>query len=366
MRVLVVNTGSTSVKLHVLDADDRVVDCHELGPIEEPETQEVLERVVRDGTGIDAAGHRIVHGGPDLADSVVVDDQVLERLVDLDHLAPLHNPPARRAADIVRRLRPDLPAVACFDTAFHATLPAHARTWAVPWRWTTEWGLRRYGFHGLGHQWATKRAAELLGRPVEELRLVTSHLGGGASLAAVRHGASVDTTMGYTPLDGLVMGTRSGAVDPGAVLAALRHSNGDVDRIERDLNEDSGLLGLSGVSHDLRDVFAAADTGNNRAALAIDVYVRSLRAGIAAMATAMGGLDALVFSGEAGAGSPRLRAETCDGLGFLGLHLDLTANAGADAVDGIIGDRATTAEVLAVAPQEELIIASEVRRVLAA
>ena len=366
MRVLVVNTGSTSLKLTVLDGDDTTLGRWELGPIAEEATRQVLTDVLRDDGGprFDAVGHRIVHGGDVFDQPVVIDDTAFEALTGLGHLAPLHNPPALQALAAVREARPEVPAVACFDTAFHATLPAPARTWAVPWRWTTEWGLRRYGFHGLSHQRAASRAAQLLGRSLDGLRLVTCHLGGGSSLAAVAGGRSVDTTMGYTPLDGLVMGTRSGSVDPSVVIEAQRRGGLDADEVERQLNEDAGLAGLSGVSHDLRDVFAAAAADDERAALALDVYHHRLRAGIAAMAAAMGGLDALVFSGEAGAGWPPTRAATVHGLGFLGAHLDDDANVRVESSDAIISPADSPVAVLVVAPQEDLTIAAETRRAL--
>jgi len=256
--------------------------------------------------------------------------------------------------------------VACFDTAFHATLPAEAFTYALPDAWRGL-GLRRFGFHGLSHAWAARRAAEILGRPPRHLRLVTAHLGAGASLAAVAGGVSVDTTMGFTPLEGLVMATRSGSVDPGLLLWVLRHEQLTVDELEDALTRRAGLLGLSGVSDDLRRVFEAADNGDDRSRLALGVYVHRLRAAVAAMAAAMDGTDALVFTGGAGEHSARLRRDACAGLGFLGVELDHDRNDRAEGgtPDSVVSrDRARTA-VVVVHAREDLEIARQVRSLVA-
>jgi acetate kinase len=275
--------------------------------------------------GVEAVGHRVVHGGDRYATAVRVTPEVRRDIEALAELAPLHNAASARVIDAVSAALPTVPQFAAFDTAFHATLPPAARTYAVPHAWTSDWRLRRYGFHGLSHAYCAARAAEMTGR--RDLRLVIAHLGHGASVSAVRGGVCVDTSMGFTPLDGLVMGTRSGAVDPGLLIHLLRNKGLDADRLDHALNHESGLLGVSGVSSDMRRVLAAAAAGDPRAGLAIDVYVHRLRQTIGAMAVTLGGLDALVFTAGVGEHSAEIRRRACDGLGFLGLELDQAANA---------------------------------------
>ena len=253
--------------------------------------------------------------------------------------------------------------MACFDTAFHATIPTAAATYAIPAAWSERWPLRRYGFHGLSHAYAGRRAAELLGRPAAELRLVVAHLGSGASLAAIEAGRSVETTMGFTPLEGLVMATRSGSVDPGLLLWVQRHGSLGAEEVERALDRDSGLLALSGRSGDMREVLAGIDAGDPRCRLALDVYVHRLVAAAVAMAAAMGGLDALVFTGGVGEHAPRVRALACEGLAFLGAAIDPEANERADCYGLLSPPGAAVAAVL-VAAREDLEIARQVRAVL--
>jgi acetate kinase len=259
----------------------------------------------------------VVHGGTQFREAVRLEPRVIRALEELTELAPLHQPKSLAALDAVGRALPGVPAVACFDTAFHATLPPAASTYALPREWREHYGVRRYGFHGLSHAYASRKGAESLGRPLEELRLVTCHLGAGASLAAIRGGASVDTTMGFTPLEGLVMATRSGSVDPGLLLwLEERHGLTPRDAAAA-LEHRSGLLGLCGTG-DMREVCARAERGDPEATLAFGVYVHRLRAGIAAMAAAAGGLDGLVFTGGVGENAPSVRAAACEGLAFLG------------------------------------------------
>jgi acetate kinase len=289
-----------------------------------------------------------------------VDEATEASLAGLGDLAPLHNPPALALLDRVRALD-DRPAVACFDTAFFADLPAAAATYAVPEEWRAGLGVRRYGFHGLSHAWASRRGAELEGRAVADRRVVTAHLGAGASLAAVEHGRAVDTTMGFTPLEGLVMATRSGSVDPGALVHVLRRGGLSADDLDDALERRSGLLALAGTP-DLAEVRRRADRGDGRAQLAWDVYLHRLRAALAAMTAAMGGVDLLVFTGGAGEGSATLRAEAVGGLGFLGLDLDPVANAGS-------GDRLLSVggppAVAVVGAREDLEMARQAEAVLA-
>jgi acetate kinase len=360
-RILTVNAGSSSLKLRVLDADNEVVAERERGPVEgEGKLREELEGILDTGP-VDAAGHRVVHGGPEFTGPAVVDAAVEEQLESLADLAPLHNPPAIEAMRVLESLRPGLPTVACFDTAFHATMPAAASVYAVPAAWMERWPLRRYGFHGLSHAYAGRRAAELLGRPPSELRLVTAHLGAGASLAAVAGGRSVDTTMGFTPLDGLVMATRSGSVDPGLLLWVERHGGWSAGEMERALDRESGLLALSGRSGDMREVLAGVDEGDRRCQLAFDAYVHRLAAGIAAMAAAMGGIDALVFTGGVGENSPRVRAAAAEATAFLGIAIDQAMNDAAER-DGVLSAAGSPARVVLVQAREDIEIARQVRQ----
>jgi acetate kinase len=309
-RVLVVNAGSSSLKLGVLDGDEVVGQC-EIDDWDGVDTSALSHLVERVG-GIDAVGHRVVHGGPTCRGPVILDAHTEAAIEALSPLAPLHQPRSLAGIRAARRVVPGIPAVACFDTAFHVTLPVAAATYAIPLAWR-RMGVRRYGFHGLSHAWASARAAELLGRPIDELRLVTAHLGAGASLCAVAGGRSVDTTMGFTPLDGLVMATRSGSVDPGVLMWLQREQGLSVDEIEKGLEEESGLLGLSGTSGDMRDVEAGLDRGEETARLAYDVYIHRLRSQVGAMTASLGGLDALVFTGGVGENSARVRADVNEG-----------------------------------------------------
>ncbi len=363
--MLVVNAGSSSLKLSVLDGDDSSLMVSEQELPAPGGFGDVMERALRDAPGVDAIGHRVVHGGDEFTGPLLLDAASESRLEQLAELAPLHNPPAIAAILSLQSVWPDLPQVACFDTAFHVTMPPEASTYALPDAWR-DWGLRRFGFHGLSHAWASRRAAGLLGVPVEQLRLVTAHLGAGASLAAVSGGRSVDTTMGFTPLEGLVMATRSGSVDPGLLLWVLRHRHLTVDELEDALDRRAGLWGLSGVSGDLREVLLAADRGDARSQLAFGVYIHRLRAEIAAMVAALGGLDGLVFTGGAGEGSARLRHEACAGLGFLGIELDEQRNTSepSGTRDRVVSRNGGTPAVLVVQAREDLEIARQVRAML--
>ena len=363
-RILVVNAGSSSLKLRVLDPDDRVAASADLPPLESGDTGAELERFVRANSPVAGAGHRVVHGGRDFRESAIATGDVLSRVRGLSELAPLHNPPAVAALQAVGALLPDTPQVACFDTAFHAQIPDRAAVYAVPWEWTQRWGVRRYGFHGLSHSYAFRRTAEILGRPPEGLRVITCHLGAGASLAAVAGGISVDTTMGFTPLEGLVMATRSGSVDPGALLWLQRRAGMSATEVETALEHQSGLLGVSGVSADMRLVLDAADQGVARARLAVDVYLHRLRAGIAGMAASLNGVDAIAFTGGVGERSARIRADACEGLEFLGIAIDRARNEAAGAEDADLSTPDARVRSVLVHAREDLEIAREVRRLL--
>jgi acetate kinase len=358
-RVLVVNAGSSSLKLRMLEPDDTVAGQADLpaagGEFDPDAVHEALS-----GLGEpDAVGHRVVHGGSRHTAPVRIDDRVREDLRELVRLAPLHQPAALAGIAAVDKALPGLPAVACFDTAFHATLPAAAATYPLPAEWAERYGLRRYGFHGLSHAHASRRAAELgAGR-----RVVTCHLGAGASLAAVDGGRSVDTTMGFTPMEGLVMATRSGTVDPGLLLWLQQQAGLGVEEVAEAVVRRGGLLALAGTA-DMREVLAAAGRGEERAELALAVYTHRLRAGIAAMAAALGGLDALVFTGGIGENAAPVRERAAAGLGFLGVAVDPARNAAA-VPDAEVTAPGAAVRTLVLAAREDLEIAAQTRRTLA-
>ena len=324
---------------------------------------ELLSVSAGSGAGTPVAiGHRVVHGGDRYTRAVPITPEVLEHIRAWTPRAPLHHPASLAAIEAAERLLPGVPQYAAFDTAFHATLPEAARVYPLPSEWTRQWGLRRYGFHGLSHAWAAGRAAAMLGRP--RLRLVIAHLGAGASVSAVRDGTCVDTSMGFTPLEGLMMGSRSGSVDPGLLLHLLRDRGVDAAGLDRALNEESGLLGVSGVSSDMRAVLAA-QAGNPAARLAVEIYLHRLRREIGAMAATLGGLDALVFTAGVGENSAEIRRRACEGLEHLGLRLDSAANAeGRPDVD--IASPDAPARILIVASREDLTIVRELRSLMKA
>ena len=355
MDILVVNSGSSTLKLSVVRGERAIAGEVLAGPQPEGALPAALDRL----PPADAIGHRVVHGGDRFVAPVRLDAAVTVALRALTPLAPLHQPKALAAADAVARLRPGVHAVACFDTAFHATLSAAARTYALPREWNERFGLRRFGFHGLSHAYAARRAGELLGG--SDLRVVTCHLGAGASLAAVRGGRSLDTTMGFTPAEGLVMATRPGSVDPGLLAWLVTEGGLGARELADALEHRSGLAGLAGTG-DMRELLARDDAA---AQLALGVYVHRLRREIAAMAASMNGLDALVFTGGVGEHAPTLRAAAAAGLGFLGAALDEEANAAAQG-DADISARASRVRTLVLTAREDVEVARQVRSVLAA
>jgi acetate kinase len=361
--VLVVNAGSSSLKLRLLD-DDVLEHSADLAAGPSGVDTVALEHVIAQWTRPDAVGHRVVHGGSRFTGPVVVDTAVREQLEDLVELAPLHQPTSLAALDAVTAVVSSAPAVACFDTAFHATIPAAAATYAIPRDWREKYGIRRYGFHGLSHAYCSRRAAELLDRPLAGLRMVTCHLGAGASLAAVVGGRSVDTTMGFTPLEGLVMATRSGSVDPGLLLWLEEHEHLRPHDIATALEQRSGLLALAGTA-DMREVEAAVARDEPNARLALDVYTHRLVAGIAAMAAAANGIDVLAFTGGVGERSAEVRRRAASRLTHLGIAVDDQRNDRAQPDADITSDGAQV-RTFAIAAREDLQIADETRRLLAA
>jgi acetate kinase len=336
LRVLVVNAGSTSLKLACVDDGNTSVPVRSLdeAPLD-----------------VEAVGHRVVHGGGRFREATVVDDEVLAALTEVTELAPLHNRPALEGIDAAMRLFPRTPQVAVFDSAFHATLPAESFSYAVPRSWREQWGIRRYGFHGLSVQWAADQ--------VRVPRLVVAHLGGGCSVTAVLEGRSVDTTMGFTPLEGVPMATRSGSIDPGALLHVLRSGALGVAEADHALEHESGLLGLSERSGRVDELERAELDGDEQAKLALDVFAHRVAQAVAAMATSLGGLDGLAFTAGIGEGSSSIRARICARLAFLGVELDPTTNAAADG-DAEIAAASSTVRVTVVTAREDLVIARAV------
>lgn len=321
-------------------------------------------RAISNPAEIDVVGHRVVHGGRRFLDPMVVTSEVKTSIAELSFFAPLHNRAELEGMDIIKERLGSVPQVAVFDTAFHGRIPDSAAVYPGPYEWIAQ-GIRRYGFHGINHRYCSERAALLLGKDLHSLKLVTCHLGNGCSLAAIREGNSVDTTMGFTPLDGLMMGTRSGSIDPGILTFLARKNELTGEQLDEMLNEKSGLLGISGISADMRKIEAAMKAGHARARLAFDIFVHRLQAGIGAMIAVLNGIDALVFTGGIGENSPEVRAAACAKLGFLGLKLDDAGNAESPA-DKDVSLPDSAVRVLIVRAQEDWAIARECWRLVSA
>jgi acetate kinase len=362
MRVLVVNTGSSSVKLRLLDGEEVAgsADLPAPSTLDEPDWAEAIGRLTGESR-VDGVGHRIVHGGADFTGPVVVDDKVRAGLESIVDLAPLHLPASLAGLDRIRAVLPSVPSVACFDTAFHATMPVEASTYALPAEWR-DLGARRYGFHGLSHAYAARRAPEIVGRDPDGLRIVTCHLGAGASLCAVHSGRSVDTTMGFSPLEGLVMATRSGSVDAGLVLWLQRQRGLSADEVSTGLERRSGLLGLSGTA-DMREVIERLSTADPGAELAFAVYVHRLRSAIAAMAASMSGVDLVAFTGGVGENAAAVREGGVAGLEYLGIAVNPGQNEAARG-DANVSAPGAPGSVAVVTAREDLEIAAQVRSLL--
>jgi len=388
MKILVINCGSSSVKYHLHDVSpDQVLAKgivarigeegsslrHQAGAtvIEKNvaasshgEAFEVIRGALLDPKGgvisgvseISAVGHRVVHGGETFVDSVLITDDVVAKLEKCIPLAPLHNPANLIGIREATRILPDIPHVAVFDTAFHQTLPPKAYLYAVPYELYETHRVRRYGFHGMSYRYVSQRAAGLLGKPLNKVKMIICHLGNGVSMAAIDGGKSVDTSMGLTPLEGLIMGTRSGDVDPGVIFFLHRELGLSVDRIEDILNRESGLLGLSGASNDMRDVIRKAGEGNQRCRLALEAFAYRAKKFVGAYAAALGGLDALVFTAGIGENSPLIRQMICQNLECMGISLDETKNEEAIGVEKLISTPTSRASILVVRTDEERVI----------
>lgn len=377
MKILVVNSGSSSQKLSLYEFSDTLpeeaqpglwekkIEWHGDNSASSSQANALKIAItslwtdpkptLTSPTDIDIVGHRIVHGGPQYREPVRITDEVKSGIAAAAAIAPLHNRAELDGIEVVRTLLGDIPQVAVFDTGFHRTIPPAAAVYPGPYEWFTQ-GIRRYGFHGINHQYCGERAAQLLKRDLKTLKLVTCHLGNGCSLAAIRNGESMDTTMGFTPLEGVMMGTRSGSIDPGILTYLLRQGRLQPGEIDNMLNRQSGLLGVSGLSEDMREILAHRKQGHFRAALAFDMYTHRLQAGIGAMAAVLGGIDALIFSGGVGENSSEVRDAACRNLSFIGVSLDAHANEQRQP-DADIATANSSARVLLIRAQEDWAIA---------
>lgn len=396
MKVLVLNSGSSSVKYQFIETSTREVlakgQVERIGMDDAVLTHiradgdtvkisaEILDHniaieyviavllsknhgVIKDKSEIDAVGHRVVHGGEVFSDSVLITDEVIEKIRENIELAPLHNPHNLRGIMACKRLLPDTPQVAVFDTAFHQKMPEYAFIYGLPYELYKKYKIRRYGFHGTSHRYVSHRASEILGVPIEKLKIITAHLGNGCSMSAVKFGVSIDTTMGFTPLEGLLMGTRSGDIDPAIVLYVMSKEGLSMSEANALLNKHSGLLGISGVSSDMREIIQEMKNGNPRAKLAFDVFCYRIKKYIGAYASAMGGVDAIVFTAGIGENSPDVRKKVCEGLEFLGIKIDDEKNNSPEK-EKIITTDDSKVKVLVIPTNEELVIALDTAEIV--
>ena len=397
MNILVINAGSSSLKYQLIDMKNESVIAKGLverigmegsvlthkpagkTPVEvktniENHTQAiqlVLKALVDPQSGvissmdeIGAVGHRIVHGGEEFSGSVLIDEAVMEATRQNIDLARLHNPANIMGIEACKQVMPSVPMVGVFDTAFHQTMPDKAYTYALPYELCKKYRIRRYGFHGTSHSYVSRRAAAMIGVPIEKLKIVTCHLGNGSSITAVDGGKSVDTSMGFTPLGGLPMGTRCGNIDPSLAFYIMDKEHLDIDGINDLMNKKSGMIGLSGISSDFRDLWAAQREGNKRAELALNVFMYSVKKYIGSYAAAMGGLDVLVFTAGIGENDGRIRATICEGLEFLGIEIDLERNS-KSGVEAVISKDSAKVKVLSIPTNEELMIARDTLEIVA-
>ncbi len=396
MKVLVLNSGSSSIKYQFFDTDRKIALAK--GMVERigmssavlthtPHGKEkirivgeildhsiaieyviavLLSRnhgVIKDKKEIDAVGHRVVHGGETFSGSVLITDQVMNAIKENIELAPLHNPPNIKGINATKEQLPDIPQVAVFDTAFHVQMPPKAFLYGIPYELYRKYKIRRYGFHGTSHRYVSERASAILNRPIEELKIITAHLGNGCSMAAVNCGKSVDTTMGFTPLEGLLMGTRSGDMDPSVILYIMGKEGLSISEANTLLNKHSGLIGLSGESSDMREIENAVVEGNKKAKNAFDVFTYRIKKYIGAYAAAMGGLDAVVFTGGIGENSAMVRKDVCADMEFLGIKLDGNLNQN-PTDEAIISSEDSKVKILRIPTNEELVIALDTEKIV--
>ncbi len=396
MIILVINAGSSSLKYQLIDmSDERVLakgNCDRIGlpgsvikhktfddravtnEIEMTTHKDAISAlikvltheewgVIKSLSEISAVGHRVVHGGEKFFKSVIIDDEVMKTIEECVELAPLHNPPNITGIIACQQILENIPQIAVFDTAFHQTMPKKAYIYALPYEYYKKYKLRKYGFHGTSHKYVSERAAILLGKPSDKLKIVTCHLGNGSSIAAVDCGKTVDTSMGFTPLDGLAMGTRCGTIDPAVVTFLMNKEGLDTEHMDAIMNKKSGVLGISGVSSDFRDLDDAVDGGNERAALALEVFAYQVKKTIGAYACAMGGLDAVVFTAGIGENNPKIRKMACDGLEFMGIEIDQEKN-GKRGLEIDVSTKDAKVRTLVIPTNEELAIAKETKKLI--
>jgi acetate kinase len=394
MKVLVLNSGSSSIKYQFFDTEKKIALAKGLvdrigmsGAVLSHQRYdgnnikiagEILDHqiaveyvlgvmlsknhgVIDDKKDIDAVGHRVVHGGETFSGSVFITDEVVKVLQDNIELAPLHNPPNIKGIQACQRILPDTPQCGVFDTAFHSHMPPKSYLYGIPYELYKKYKIRRYGFHGTSHLYVSNRAADLLGKDIKELKIITAHLGNGCSMAAVKHGKSMDTTMGFTPLEGLLMGTRSGDLDPSLILFIMGKEGLTVGEANTLLNKHSGLIGISGESSDMREILTAVKDNQQRAKWAFEIFCYRIKKYVGAYAAAMGGLDALVFTGGIGENSKEIREEVCKEMEFLGIHLDDLKNQNSDE---IISTETSKVSVMRIPTNEELVIALDTEKIV--
>ncbi len=394
MKVLVLNCGSSSIKYQFIDTNEKIALAK--GLVERIGMSsavlshnrydgdgikivgEILDHsiaieyvlgvmlsknhgVIEDKNDIEAVGHRVVHGGETFTESVLITDEVIQVLQDNIELAPLHNPPNIKGIQAVKRVLPNTPQVAVFDTAFHTKMPHKAFLYGIPYELYKKYKIRKYGFHGTSHSYVSKKAAEILGKKIEDLRIITAHLGNGCSMAAINKGVSVDTSMGFTPLEGLLMGTRSGDLDPWLILYIMGKEGLSLNEANTLLNKHSGLIGISGESSDMREIIAAIKEGHKRSKYAFDIFSYRIKKYLGSYAAAMGGLDAFVFTGGIGENSAEVRAEVCKNMEFLGIELDEERNKNKEE---IISKDSSKVPVLRIPTNEELVIALDTTKIV--
>ena len=394
MNILVLNCGSSSIKYQVIDMNDASHKLLAKGLVDRigqaegdlkhkpvgKEALEIHQPIADHNVGIDlilkalidpvygvinsydeinAVGHRVAHGGEHFSGSALVTPDAIEKVRDCIKMAPLHNPANLQGALSMAEILPNVPQVFTFDTAFHQTIPAHNYLYAIPYKYYTEEKIRKYGFHGTSHKFVAKAAADMVGLDVEKSRIVTCHVGNGASITAIKFGKSFNTSMGFTPADGLCMGTRSGQIDPCALIHIARNENMTYDEMDAFINKKSGIQGLTGISSDMRDIDAAYDEGNERAIMARDMYYNRIKKFVGEYAAEMGGLDLIVFTGGVGENSAEMRESVCSGLEFMGVEFDQSKNQGTRGVDKILSADGSKVKVAVIATDEELMIATD-------
>lgn len=397
MKILVLNCGSSSVKYKLIDTDTDVTmaeggvekigledgflkfkkpdgskEIKQLGLIDhKAAVMAILENLTDPNVGciksfeeIDAVGHRVVHGGEKFASSVLITNEVIQQVKDCYDLAPLHNPANITGIEAITALLPDVPQVGVFDTAFHQTMPARSFMYAIPYEYYKNDGVRRYGFHGTSHRYVSQRAAEILGEPIEKLKMVTCHIGNGGSITAVDGGKSIDTSMGLTPTEGLMMGTRTGDIDPGAITYLMTKHGMSAADVQTLINKKSGVAGISGISNDMREIEAAVNAGDPRAKLALDMYELRILKYVGAYAAEMGGLDVIVFTGGVGENQTGVRENVCEPLKFMGVEIDKELNAVTRGTETIISTPSSRVKVLIVPTDEELTIARDTQDIV--